>query len=144
MEISGLGNRLLSSYLEYWAQFYSSLSKKELTNTANTEGTVRVEKVTRTNFVALKINFMGKTHNFVSQGGELVLLTRMMLSCSNKGFPSRDKIIVPLYSAFVRPHLECCVQWSPLYKKEYLDRLEKVQKGHKDDPAQGSCHVKKS
>lgn len=63
MEISGLGNRLLSSYLEYWARFYSSLSKKEFTNTANTEGTVRVEKVTRT-------NFMGKIHNFVSQGGE--------------------------------------------------------------------------
>lgn len=70
MEISGLGNRLLSSYLEYWAWFYSSLSKKEFTNTANTEGTVRVEKVTRTNSVALKINFVGKIHNFVSQGGE--------------------------------------------------------------------------
>lgn len=66
-----------------------------------------------------------------------------MLSCSNKGFPSRDKVIVPLYSAFVRPYLEYCVQWSPLYKKEHLDRLEKVQRGRRYDPTQGSCHVRK-
>lgn len=49
-----------------------SLSKKEFTNTAKAEETVRVEKVTRANFVALKMNFIDKIHNFVSQRGELV------------------------------------------------------------------------
>jgi len=37
-------------------------------------------------------------------------------------------VILPLCSALVRPHLECCVQmWSPQYRRdvELLDRVQK-------------------
>ena len=51
-----------------------------------------------------------------------------LLGCINKGIPSRGKVINPLYSVLVRPHLKYCVQfWSLLYKKD-MDRWERVQR----------------
>ena len=57
-----------------------------------------------------------------SKGNQIIGLIRRNIPYKGK------KLIIPLYKAIVRLHLECCIQaWRP-YRKKDIDTLQRIQK----------------
>ena len=57
-----------------------------------------------------------------SKGNKIIWLIRRTIMYKEK------QLIVPLYKAIVRPHLEFCIQaWRP-YRKKDIDKLERIKR----------------
>ena len=62
------------------------------------------------------------SENIISDGFQILGLIRRTITYKEK------ELIVPLYKAIVRPHLEFCIQAWRLYRKKDIDKLDRIQR----------------
>ena len=64
----------------------------------------------------------GQCRIAASKGNQILGLIRRTITYKEK------QLIVPLYKAIVRPHLEYCIQALRPYRKKDIDKLDRIQR----------------